>query len=136
MNRKEAQRFITALRALRDGATDAQASTAVDLYPTMKYDGALIKAGTRINWNGVIKRAATDLWDTAENNPDNALALWEDIEYRDGYRIIPATFTAGTTFTIGERGWWGDDLYESLLDANVYTPEQYPAGWKLVTKEE
>lgn len=134
MNRKEAQRFITALRTLRDGATDAQASTAVDLYPTMKYNETLIKAGTRINWNGAIKRAATDLWDTAENNPDNAPALWEDIEYRDGYRIIPATITVGKMFALGECGWWGDDLYESLKDANVHTPEQYPAGWRLIAQ--
>lgn len=88
--------------------------------------------GTRINHNGVIKRAAVDLWDTPENNPDNAPSLWEDISYMDGYRIIPETITAGAAFAKDECGWWKGVLYRSLIDANVYTPEQYAAGWEIV----
>ena len=111
---------------------DASASNAAELFPSLKQDGSLIRTGTRINWHGTIKRAAVDLWDTAENNPDNAPALWEDIAYREGYRIIPATITAGTAFAKDELGWWGDVLYKSLIPANVYTPEQYAAGWEVV----
>jgi len=111
---------------------DEDASVIAGLYDGMKYNGALIKAGTRINWNGTLKRAAVDLWDTAEYNPDNAPTLWEWVMYRDGIRIIPETITVTSQFVKNERGWWGDVLYESLIDGNVYTPEQYPAGWKKV----
>lgn len=113
---------------------DLTASTAVELSPAMKYDGRLIKAGTRINYGGVLKRAAVDLWDTEANNPDNAPALWEDVAYRDGIRIIPETISASAAFALGERGWWQEKLYESKINANVYTPEQYPAGWEEVTQ--
>ena len=34
-------------------------------------------------------------------------------------------------FSKDELGWWGDVVYRSAMDANVYTPEQYPAGWEL-----
>lgn len=112
---------------------DKTASTAGMLFPKLKQDGALIKAGTRINWNGTLKRAAVDLWDTQENNPDNAPTLWEDIAYRDGYRVIPQIITAGTAFALDECGWWGDTLYRSTISANVWTPEQYSAGWEAVT---
>lgn len=126
------------LRAIVEQAAssldDKTASTAGMLFHRLKQDGALIKAGTRINWNGTLKRAAVDLWDTRENNPGNALTLWEDIAYRDGYRIIPATITAGTAFALDECGWWSDALYRSTISANVWTPEQYPAGWKAVTE--
>ena len=64
---------------------DQTASTAASLFPRLKEDGSLVSAGARINWNGTIKKAAVDLWDTAENNPDNAPSLWQDIEYKDGY---------------------------------------------------
>ena len=111
---------------------DAEASTVSESYPTLKQDGQLVKAGTRINWYGQLKRAAVDLWDTIENNPDNAPVLWEDINYKDGYRIIPDVITAGTAFALGERGWWKDKLYESQMAANVYTPDEYPSGWRLV----
>lgn len=131
--------YITKARKLRPiivqaaaSLDDASASSAAELFPSLKQDGSLVSAGTRINWGGVIKRAAVDLWDTADNNPDNAPTLWEDIAYREGYRIIPDTITAGTAFAKDECGWWGDVLYKSLIDANVYTPEQYAAGWEVV----
>lgn len=132
MTREQAKSFVNALTALRNSATDAQASMAVAVYPELNEDGALVKAGTRINWNGGIKRAATDLWDTVDNNPENAPSLWEDINYKEGYRIIPETVTAGTAFAMDECGWWNDVLYRSLIAANVYTPDAYPAGWKIV----
>ena len=110
---------------------DATASRMADYFPGLTGGGALVKVGTRINWVGVIKRAAVDLWDTAENTPDAAPNLWEDLEYRDGVRIIPAVITVGKAFARDELGWWGDILYRSKVDANVYTPEQYAANWEV-----
>ena len=106
--------------------------TASTLFPKLKQNGALISAGTRINWNGTIKKASVDLWDTAENNPDNASSLWQDIEYKDGYRFIPDTLTVTTAFAKDEFGWWNGVLYKSLVDANVYTPAVYRANWEEV----
>lgn len=131
MNRAEALRLRAIIETAAASLDDKTASTAPTLFPRLKQDGSLIKAGTRINYNGSIKRAAVDLWDTADNSPDNAPTLWEDILYRNGYRIIPDVITAGTAFALDELGWWGDKLYKSLLSANVYTPEQYPNGWEL-----
>ena len=131
MNRAEALRLRAIIETAAASLDDKTASTAQTLFPRLRQDGSLIKAGTRINYNGSIKRAAVDLWDTEANNPDNAPTLWEDILYRDGYRIIPDVITAGTAFALDELGWWGDKLYKSLLSANVYTPEQYPNGWEL-----
>lgn len=111
---------------------DKTASEAPTLFPKLKINNALIKAGTRINWNGTVKRAAVDLWDTEANNPDNAPSLWEDILFKDGIRIIPETITAGTAFSMGEQGYWKDTLYESTLANNVWNPEQNPSGWKAV----
>ena len=131
MNRAEALKLRAIIETAAASLDDKTASTAPTLFPRLKQDGSLIAAGTRINHNGSIKRAAVDLWDTVDNSPDNAPTLWEDILYRDGYRIIPDVITAGTAFALGELGWWGDKLYKSLLSANVYTPEQYPNGWEL-----
>lgn len=133
MRKSEALHYRGVIENAAQSLDDATASTAPTLFPRLKQDGSLISAGVRINWNGTVKRAAADLWDTAENNPDNAPALWEDIQYRDGYRIIPTTITAGTAFALGECGWWGDTLMRSKLEANVYTPEQYPDGWETAT---
>ena len=129
MTRSEAQKLITDIVKLREAATDAQASLIVSVYPTLKQDGSLIKSGTRINHNGMIIRAAVDLYDTETNSPENAPTLWEALNYKEGYRIIPEVITVGTAFSKGELGWWNNELYESLVDSNVYTPDQYAPNW-------
>lgn len=132
MTEKEARALRSLITQGAQSLTDAQVSTSPEVLPRMKYDGALIKNGTRINWNGAIKRAAVDLWDTEANDPDHAPTLWEDVLYRNGCRIIPETITVGLQFSSGELGWWDGKLYRSLLDANVWTPAAYPAGWEEV----
>ena len=131
-----AQDLRCAIEAASASLDDKTASEAAELFPQLTGDGSLIKSGTRINWNGTIKRAASDLWDTAQNTPDAAPALWADIQYKQGYRIIPETITADLAFAKGEKGWWQDELYESLLEANVWTPTVNPDGWKKITTEE
>ena len=109
-------------------------SEAPELCRALKQDGSLVPAGTRINWNGTIKKSAVDIWDTEANDPDHAPSLWADIDYRDGYRIIPETITVTTAFSKGEKGWWTDGkLYESKVDSNVYTPAQYADNWKEIS---
>lgn len=132
MTRDEALRLRAIVEQAAASLPDKEASEGAALFPRLRQDGSLVSAGTRINWGGVIKRAAVDLWDTDANTPDAAPTLWEDIAYRQGYRIIPATITAGAAFAKDERGWWGDVLYKSLIASNVWTPEAYPAGWEAV----
>ena len=134
MTRKEALRLRAIVEQAAASLDDQTASAGAALFPRLKQDGALVKAGTRINWDGTLKRAAVDLWDTEANNPDNAPTLWEDIAYRDGFRVIPQTITAGTAFALDECGWWGDTMYRSTISNNVWTPEQYGAGWEAVTE--
>ena len=130
ITRADAIRLRKAIDQAAPALDDATASTAAELFPRLKQDGALVPVGTRINWNGQIKKAAVDLWDTAENNPDNAPALWEDLNYVNGFRVIPEAITTTTAFCKGEKGWWKGAIYESVYDgANVWTPDQYAAGW-------
>ena len=137
MTRAQALKIREQVEAGAAALPDAEASIEPSLTRKMRYDGSLIRAGTRIDWGGMLKRAASDLWDTEENNPDNALDLWENVLYRDGIRVIPDVITAGLAFSYDELGWWGDVLMRSILPGektNVYTPEQYPAGWEVYTE--
>lgn len=132
MTRNEALRLRAIVEQAAASLPDKEASEGAALFPRLTQGGSLVSAGTRINWNGVIKRAAVDLWDTTENNPDNAPSLWTDIAYREGIRIIPDVITASEAFALDELGWWQEHVYRSTIAANVYTPDQYAAGWELV----
>lgn len=133
MTEKQAKAIRSVLVQGGASLSDAIISEAPEACQRMQYNGALIKNGTRINWNGTVKRAAVDLWDTEQNNPDNAPTLWEDLMYRNGIRIIPNPITVGLKFSKDELGWWGDTLYRSKVDNNVYTPEQYIDNWEVVS---
>ena len=111
---------------------DKAASESPDFYEHMRYDGKAISAGTRINFEGVLYKAAVTLWDTEENNPHFAQSLWEKINYHNGVRVIPEVITVTTAFAKDELGFWEADgkTYKSLINANVYTPEAYPQSWE------
>lgn len=132
MTRNEAIYLRSIVEQAVTSLEDQTASTAVTLFPRLKEEGALVKAGMRIRWQGQLKRAAVDLWDTRENNPDNAPGLWEDLAYKEGIRIIPAVITVTAAFSKSELGWWDGKLYRSKADANVHTPHQYPEGWEAI----
>ena len=130
LNKYDAIYYRKQIEKATTNLDDKNASKSVVLYPEMKYDGSFINAGTRINFGGELFKAAVDLWDREENNPENAPALWEEIAYHNGIRIIPEIITATTAFEKDELGYWKADgkTYKSLLDANVYTPAAYPQG--------
>lgn len=132
MTRKEAMKLRSIVERAAVSLDDKTASEGVTLFPRLRQDNSLVPTGTRINWRGVIKRAAVDLWDTEANNPDNAPTLWEDISFKEGYRIIPEVITATAAFTLDECGWWRDMLYRSTMAANVYTPDENPSGWEKI----
>ena len=65
----------TAVQSLDDNT----AAFVVSLFPTLKGDGSLIRAGTRIQWNGKVIRAMVDLWDREDHSPEKAPTLWEGV---------------------------------------------------------
>lgn len=132
--KEEAVAFRKQIEAAALNLDDKGASMSADFYNGMTYNGELIAAGTRINHNGELFKAAVDLWDRKENDPDNAPNLWEEIQYHNGIRIIPEVITVTTAFSKDELGYWkaNGKVYKSLLDNNVYTPVAYPQGWEEV----
>ena len=136
MTEKQAKVLRSVLVQGGASLSDAVISTAPEACRRMKYDGALIPNGTRIYWpeDGKIYKNGSDLWDREEFNPKNSPESWSEIMYQDGIRIIPQKIEVSTQFAKDELGWWGNDLYKSLVDNNVYTPEEYPDNWEIVKK--
>lgn len=108
--------------------SDDQASVVVEMYPVLKGSGTIIPAGTRINWEGQLKRNNVDVWDREDQWPDAASTLWDDIEYHDGHRVIPDPITSTKAFKKDETGWWPVDgkVYRSTMAGNTYQPGSTP----------
>lgn len=133
LTKADAIAFRKQIEAAALNLDDKGASMSADFYSDMSYSGNLIPAGKRINHNGKLYKAAVDLWDREDNNPDNAPTLWTIIRYHQGVRIIPEIITVTTAFAKDEPGYWEADgnIYISKVNNNVYTPTQYADNWEL-----
>ena len=68
--------------------------------------------------------------------PDSTPALWKLYEEGgDGIPVWSQPTGAQDAYKMGDKVHYptaDGPVYESLIDVNVYSPEAYPAGWKLV----
>lgn len=113
---------------------DSEALGFVQHAQTLKGEGQLVKANTRINWENQLFKANVDLWDNDESTPAVAPALWSKITMQGAYRTIPETITAELAFSKDEIGFWPPDgkHYKAKNDGTVWTPTQYADAWVLV----
>ena len=58
MKARTAKEIGNILSTLKTEASDKTASKCAEIYETLKEDGHLVEHNTRINWNGVVKKAA------------------------------------------------------------------------------
>ena len=72
----DAVQLRSAIETAAQSLDDNTAAEVVSLFPTLKGDGSLIKAGTRIQWGGKVYKALVDLWDMEIYNPENAPTIW------------------------------------------------------------
>lgn len=67
-----------------------------------------------------------------ENAPYTYKEIKDGVDYINGYRTIPEAITEDLAFAKGEKGWWKDELYESLYDNQIWNPDQFTAGWQKI----
>lgn len=69
----------------------------------------------------------------SEWTPDTATSLYKKIGIsEDGTPIWVQPLGATDAYNIGDRVMYNGKKYESVINANVWSPDAYPAGWKLV----
>lgn len=64
--------------------------------------------------------------------PNNTPALYIAVGLDEkGYPVWSKPTGAHDAYNIGDIVDYNGTLYESLIDGNVYSPEEYPDGWKV-----
>lgn len=65
--------------------------------------------------------------------PDKTPALYDAIGLDDsGYPVWSKPTGAHDAYNTGDIVNYNDTLYESTIDGNIWSPDEYPAGWRLV----
>lgn len=63
--------------------------------------------------------------------PDTTTSLYTPIGLNDsGYPVWSRPTGAHDAYNTGDIVDYNGTLYQSLIDGNVYSPEEYPAGWE------
>ena len=129
-----------AIRASMDAAaialTDEQAAKAPRLYPTWAA-GLTVKAGDRLYYPGtdklynVVQAHTTQ----ADWTPDTAASLYKAFGMTsEGYPEWVQPLGASDAYNTGDIVSYNGKLYKSTIDANVWAPDVYPAGWTEYTE--
>lgn len=130
------QEKARALRPLIEKAAasldDSDALDGVELFPVWQIDTAYT-LGERVRYGGKLYRCeqphtSQDGWE-----PPNVPALWTEVAKPGEIPVWKQPTGAQDAYAKGDKVWYpkqGDDVYVSLIDANVYAPGVY--GWDLI----
>lgn len=117
--------------------TEEQAIECVRLYRTWEV-GKSYATGEYLTF-GVNSVGDPQLYKVVQNHtsqadwkPDITPALYDAIGLdADGYPVWSQPTGAHDAYNKGDIVNYNGVLYESLIDGNVYSPDAYPAGWKV-----
>lgn len=123
------------VRAAMDAAgaalTDEIALTATAIYPMWATDKNYT-IGDRIQHNSILYKCVQAHTSQADWTPDVTPALWVRVSIEEWPEFVKPT-GAHDAYAKGDKITFEGKHYISLIDANVYSPVEYPAGWEEVT---
>lgn len=127
-----------ALRALIEKAavslTDEDALDAVELFPAWAADKTYA-ADERIRYGEKLYKCVQAHTSQANWTPPDTPALWTEVAKPGEIPVWRQPTGAQDAYMTGDKVWYpdrGDHVYESRTDYNVYSPAEYPDGWKML----
>ena len=141
MNRLQAaEQFRRALQLFAQSLTDEVAMEVATVFPVYEI-GKSYKANEMFTYgvNNVgdpqLYRVVSDHTSQADWTPNSTPSLYTPIGLTDeGYPVWSKPTGGHDAYNIGDIVDYNGTLYKSLIDGNVYSPDEYPAGWEVYTK--
>ena len=110
---------------------DEDALEAVELFPAWTA-GMAYEQGRRIRYEAKLYRCEQAHTAQTGWEPDKTPALWTEVAKPGEIPVWRQPTGAQDAYNKGDKVWYPDldtSVYESLIDANIYSPDAYPAGW-------
>lgn len=137
------EKVDTLLPALRklvriDELTPDDVADLIALYESWE-PGQAVGVGDIRSYDGKLYKVVQAHTTQADWTPDATPALWTEIappETEDGEEIVPDFVQptgAHDAYKTGDKVLFEGKIYESTINANTWSPTEYPQGWKEVT---
>ena len=125
---------VLAKEQLLPALTDEQAYTLRVLFPAFEIDKSY-EVGERIIYEDKFYKVIMAHTSQADWTPDVAVSLFVEIPNPSvEYPEFKKPINAETAYMTGDKITFEGNKYISIMDNNVYSPTEYPQGWKLVTE--
>lgn len=143
INAKEAIELRASIDTLLGALDDKTADTNKLLFPLWSGDGVVYSVGTRIRYDGTLYKVLQAHTSQSDWTPDAAVSLFSRCievstdEEGNVSNDVPEWVQPDSTnvYNKGDKVMFEEQVYESLIDNNVWSPTAYPQGWSLITEE-
>lgn len=135
MTKERALQLRTLIEKAAASLPDEDALDGVELFPAWTADTAYA-ADVRVRFEGKLYRCVQAHTSQTGWEPDKTPALWTEVAKPGEIPVWRQPTGAQDAYNKGDKVHYPDKdgpVYESTIDANVYSPEAYPAGWRIVT---
>lgn len=106
-----------------------------EVYPVWSGNGVEYKKDVRVTYNGVLYKVLQDHTSQETWTPTDAPSLFAKVlTSTDGTIPDWEQPSAENAYMTGDKVRYNGKIYESLIDNNVWKPDEYPTGWKEVTE--
>lgn len=120
------------LQTVLTSATDAQAYSMHYLYPEWSADSVEYKKDERLTYNDKFYKVLQDHTSQESWTPDAASSLFVEIsDPNEEWPEFKQPTNAENAYKKDDKITYKGKKYISLIDNNVWSPDDYPAGWQL-----
>lgn len=112
---------------------DVVALTIQEFYDIWEV-GISYPVGRYITHNDILYKVLTEHTSQASWTPDVSPGLFAKVLIDPSGETIPEWVRPDSTnaYMIGDKVMFEGVIYESIIDNNIWSPTEYPTGWKLV----
>lgn len=113
---------------------DDDAIEAAELFPAWMV-GTAYSVGERVQYDGKLYKVVQAHTSQADWTPDKTPALFAEVAKPGEIPVWKQPTGAQDAYNKGNKVWYPDvntAVYESVIDSNVWSPNDYPQGWKVV----
>lgn len=129
---EKARKIRSQLDVLTSEMTDEQALQSRMLFREWNGNGIVYEVGQRVTYNEILYKVLQSHTSQVDWTPDITPSLYTKVLIPDE-NIIPEWQQPDSTngYMIGDKVTYNGQIYESLIDNNIWSPIDYPAGWQL-----
>ena len=132
MKRSELLKIRRMIEKASASLTDNDALETPELFPSWEV-GISVTAGQRYRYNEKLYRCNQSHVTQEDWTPDITPALWTDVAEPHTIPVWRQPTGAQDAYMTGDLVWYPEEnttIYESLIDNNVWSPADYPQGWR------